>query len=710
MNLLKKEIRHIMKRYIFAFSVLIMFAQCAKKPATMITDSSKAWRSAAPVPAPARDIELGNYTSFDLNNGLKVIVVENHKLPRVSYQLAFNHDALVESDKAGYTAIAGDLISKGTKTKSKAEIDEAIDYIGGSINTSSSGIYASSLKKHSGKLLDIMTDVLYNPAFSVDEFNKIKKKTESGLASSKTSPEAIASNIRAKANFGDGHPYGEVQTEETLKNIELKDCIDYYNTYFKPNNAYLVIVGDITPQEAKEQANKYFSSWQKGAIPSFSPPKVAEPRGAQVRFGNKDGAVQSVVNVTYAVDLTPGSPDAIKANLMNSVLGGGGFSGRLMQNLREKHAYTYGSRSTLSSDKIKGYFNAYASVRNEVTDSSVVQILLEMNRMANEPVSAQDLATVKSSTAGNFGRSLESPQTIAGFALNTFKYNLPKDYYNHYLKNVDAVTVADIQAMAKKYIKPENCNIIVVGSKDQVADKLVKFDADGVIDYYDAFGNKIKDIKVEISAEVTPVGIITNYLSAIGGLKKLSEVKTISQMAKASVMGQEATMETHQSTAGKSAMKISMMGMTVQEQRFDGSKGMFAQMGQKQIVEEGDELEDMKENAKPFGQMDYAKPGYTLEIKGVEAVNGVNCYKVTVKDPKGKESTEFYDMASGLLVRSVAVQGPAVVTTDYKNYKEVNGIKFPYAIEISGAMPTILALEVTSIELNKASDDVFKID
>ncbi len=687
-----------------------MFAQCAKKPATMVMDTSKAWRSAAPTPAPARDIELGNYTSFDLNNGLKVIVVENHKLPRVSYQLSFNHDALVESDKAGYTEIAGDLISKGTKTKSKAQIDEAIDYIGGSINTTSGGIYASSLKKHSGKLLDIMTDVLYNPAFSVEEFDKIKKKTESGLASAKTSPEAIASNIRAKVNFGDSHPYGEVQTEATLKNIELKDCIDYYNTYFKPNNAYLVIVGDITPQEAKDQANKYFSSWQKGAIPSFAPPKVVEPRGAQVRFGNKDGAVQSVINISYAVDLTPGSPDAIKTNLMNSVLGGGGFSGRLMQNLREKHAYTYGSRSILSSDKIKGYFNAYASVRNEVTDSSVTQILLEMSRMVNEPVSAQDLATVKSSTAGNFGRSLESPQTIANFALNTYKYNLPRDYYNNYLKNVDAVTVADIQAMAKKYIKPENCNIIVVGSKDQVAEKLLKFDADGVIDYYDAFGNKIKDVKVEISADVTPVGIITDYLSAIGGLKKLNEVKTISQVAKASVMGQEATMETYQSTAGKSAMKISMMGMTVQEQRFDGTKGMFAQMGQKQIVEEGDELEDMRENAKPFGQMEYAKPGYVLELKGVEAINGANCYKVAVKDPKGKESTEFYDIKTNLLVRSVAVQGPAVVTTDYKNYKEVNGVKFPYGIEISGAMPTTLALEVTSIELNKVSDDVFKVD
>ncbi len=700
-----------MRIYILAFSVLMMFTQCANKTTTTMVDkSNKSWRAATPVPAPARDIELGTYSTFDLNNGLKVIVVENHKIPRVSYQLAFNHDAIMEAEKAGFTQIAGDLISKGTKTKSKAEIDEAIDFIGGSINTNSNGIYASSLKKHSEKLLDIFTDILYNPAFSLEEFDKIKKKTESGLASAKTSPEAIASNIRAKVNFGDRHPYGEVVTETTLKNIELNDCIEYYNTYFKPNNAYLVIVGDITPEEAKAQVYKYFNSWEKGGIPSFGTSKVMEPRGAQVRFGNKDGAVQSLINISYAVDLIPGSSDIIKANLMNSVLGGGMFSGRLMQNLREKHAYTYGARSTLSSDRIKGYFNAYASVRNEVTDSAITQFLVEMNRLVNEPISEADLEVVKSTTAGNFGRSLESPQTIANFALNTYRYNLPKDYYNNYLKNVDAVTITDIQAMAKKYIKPENCNIVVVGNKEQVADKLLKFDSDGVIDFYDPYGNKIKNVKVEVSENVSPTDIINAYLDAIGGTKKLSNVKTISTKATANLMGQDITVETQKSAEGKYAMRMSMRGMTMQEQRFDGKKGMFSQMGQKQIIEEGDELEDMRGEAKPFGQLEYTKSGYTLELKGAEAINGVNCYKVLVKDSKGKESTEFYDIKTGLLIRTVAQQGPAVITTDYKNYTDVDGIKFPFEMEISGAMPTTFKMVISSIEINKTSDDSFNVE
>ena len=218
-----------MNKLIFALSIIFIFSQCAKKTVESISSSApdKSWRKMAPQAAPARDIQLGDYTSFDLENGLKIIVVENHKLPRVSYQLSFNNDALIEGSKAGYTSFAGDLISKGTKSRSKNQIDESIDYIGASLNTSAGGIFASSLKKHTEKLLEIMTDILYNPVFPQDEFEKIRKRTASNLASSKTNPDSIASNIRSIVNYGENHPYGEVQTEETIKNITLEDTFQH---------------------------------------------------------------------------------------------------------------------------------------------------------------------------------------------------------------------------------------------------------------------------------------------------------------------------------------------------------------------------------------------------------------------------------------------------------------------------------------------------
>ncbi len=642
---------------------------------------------------------------------MKVIVVENHKLPKVSYQLSLNNEALIEGDKAGYTSFAGELINKGTKNRTKAQIDESIDFIGADLSTSASGIFASSLKKHGDKLLEIMTDVLYNPTFPKEEFEKVRKRTASNLASSKTNPEAIASNIRSIVNFGSNHPYGEVQTDETIKNITVDDCVKYYNTYFKPNNAYLVIVGDITPEEAKAQANKYFSKWEKGTIPSFNYNTPTPVKGAQVRFGNKDGAVQSVINISYPVDMKPGSADAIKASLMNSILGGGIFSGRLMQNLREKKAYTYGARSNISTDKLLGNFNAFASVRNEVTDSSVTEFLYEMNRIVKEPVSESDLKLAKSSTAGNFGRSLESPQTIANFALNTFRYNLPKDYYNNYLKNVDAVTVADIQAMASKYIRPENCNIVVVGNKDNVADKLKKFDADGELDFYDAFGKKIETNNVALSADITAQSVIEDYIEALGGSAKLKAVKTLQLAMKASMMGQEASFETFQMAPDKYASKMQMMGMVVQEQKYNGVKASVGQMGKNQILTEGSELAEIKKQAILFEQLRYNTTGYKMELKGIENVEGSNCYKLVVTDPMEKQTTEFYDVKSGLLMRTVSASEKMTMTIDYKDYKAVDGIMIPHTSSISGVMPTALVMEATNVAINKEiSPDTFKVE
>ena len=707
------------KQIFIAILTIGLLAQCAKKTTDVVTITTptvdKTWRKMAPLPAAARDIAIGDYATFDLDNGLKVIVVENHKLPRVSYQLSFNNNALIEGDKAGYVSFAGDLISKGTATKTKAQIDETIDYIGASFNTSSGGLFGSSLKKHSAKLLDVMTDVLYNPSFPVDEFEKLRKRTASNLVSSKTNPDAIAGNIRNVVNFGANHPYGESQTEETIKNIQLDDCKAYVDTYFKPNNAYLVVVGDITPAEAKAQVTKYFSTWKKGTIPTLKYPTPIGPTGANVRFGNKDGAVQSVISISYPVDMKPGSPDAIKASVMNSILGGGIFSGRLMQNLREKHAYTYGARSNISNDKLIGNFNAGASVRNEVTDSSITEFIYEMNRIVREPVAAEDLQLSKNSLAGNFARSLESPQTIANFALNTFRYGLPTDYYNNYLKNLDAVSIVDVQEMAAKYVRPDNCNIIVVGNKDNVADKLKKFDADGVVDFYDPFGKKLEETKVELSADITAASVVADYVEALGGAAKLKSVNSMYVAMKTNLMGQDATFETYQMAPNMFAMKINMMGMAVSEQKFDGTKGSISQMGNKQVITEGNELQALKDQAQMFEQANYASNGTALELKGIENVDGTNCYKIVATSASGTSSTEFYDVSSNLLIRSVKTQEmqgqTATITTDYKDYKEVDGVMIPHTSTISGAMPMPLVLEATTIELNKIENsDMFKVE
>jgi zinc protease len=687
-------------KYILLLSTVFVFSQCTKKVASNMdtpktTAVKEAFRSKAPGAAAARTINLGDYNSFTLDNGLKVIIVENHKLPRVSYQISLDHESILEGEEAGYVSIAGSMLSRGTKNRTKSQLDAEIDFIGANLSTSGRGMFATSLKKHSNKLLELMSDVLYNPIFPKEEFEKVKAQTLSGLATQKTDANAISGNVSSAVLYSKLHPYGEVQTEKTTKAIKLETCKKYVDTYFKANNAYLVIVGDITPAEAKEQATKYFSNWKKGDIPTTSIPEVVVPNAPKVIFANKDGAVQSVINVTYPVMMKPGAPDEIATSMMNNILGGGIFSGRLMQNLREKKAYTYGARSSISSDRLIGNFEAGASVRNIVTDSSVQEILYEMERIVKEPVAESDINLVKNSMSGSFARSLESPQTIANFALNTFRYNLPKDYYNTYLSKIEKLTIADLSEAAKKYVKPSNAYIVVVGNREDVAKKLLRFDGDKKIDYYDAYGELLKD-NIGIPAGVTVSTIIEDNLAASGGKSKLESVKSLITESAFSAMGQNATAIMKQK-GGMSAQKVTMAGMVVMDQKFDGKVLKSSQMGGEMKEETSGPQFMIVKNQKLFDQLELLNPESKKELVGVEEVDGVQCYKVAIVSTSGISTTLFFDAKTSLLKRktqSTGAQGPTI-SFDYSDYKEVNGIMLAHIQSVSGAMPVPVVMNIT---------------
>ncbi len=695
----------------------ILLVQCSRKttppPVTMVP-ADASWRANAPVPAAAREIELGEYQHFTMENGLTVIVVENSKLPRVAYQITLKNDPILEGGKAGYTTFAGTLLGSGTTKRSKSELDEAIDFIGASITPSSQGIFASSLTKHQDELLNIMTEMLYHPSFPAEEFEKIKKQTLSALAAVPTNPEAIASNVTRALNYGKNHPYGEFETPKTINNIELEDCKQYYETYFKPNNAYLIIVGDISLPEAKQKAETYFSSWEKKEIPpiQYSTPSPLQDR--RVSFAHRDGAVQSVIRITYPIELEPGSEDVIKASITNAILGGGVFLGRLMQNLREDKGYTYGARSSLSSDPLVGNFSATASVRNEVTDSAIVEFIHEMDRMINEPVSSDDLQLAKNSLAGSFARSLESPQTLANFALNTLKYNLPDDYYSTYLQRLEKISVTDVQNAAKKYIRPDRAHIVVVGNKDETADKLISFDDRGVIDFYDAFANPIVYEEYEVQGDIQPIDIISNYLDKIGGKEFLMNVKTMKRTSTLAFMGQNATMTTRQKSPGMYAMSLEMQGMTIQNERFNKDVGSSSMMGSAQKFTEGDQFEALKRASLIIPQL-YYQPE-SLALKGIEKIGNEKMYRIAITLENGKVAEEFYSMESGLLMRTIETQdgmdgNSITLISDMEDYREAGGILIPFKMVLSGASPQPISLTTTDVEVNhEIPDNVFLIE
>jgi predicted Zn-dependent peptidase len=700
--------------YLLLLSGLLMLSNCTPKMGDQVSapkpDMPKPaadFRSEAPVAGPARKIEIGDYETFVLDNGLRVIVVENHKIPRISYRLFVDRDPVVEGEISGMTGIAGQMLSRGTTTRTKSQIDESIDFVGGSMNTNAQGGFVSSLTRHNETVLSIFADVIQNPSFPDEEFMKLKKQTLSGLQTEKDDPNAISSNVSNALLFGKDHPYGEITSEVTVESITLNDCKKYYEQYFKPNISYLVVVGDIASKSAKAQAAKYFGTWSKGEVAPKTYKQPTAPAKTSVSFVDKTGAVQSVINIAYPVNLKPGTPDVIPARVMNTILGSG-FSGRLFLNLREDKAYTYGAYSSLDADEVIGEFSASASVRNEVTDSAVTQFMIELNKLRNEEVTDSELELAKNYIAGAFARSLENPQTVAGFALNTYRYKLPADYYATYLEQLEKVSKADILAMAKKYIKPDQANIIVVGNQDAVAEKLSVFDAeDGKIAYYDIYANKKAD-PGPIEINVTGKEVIKTYLKAIGGEEKLKTVKAMSLESSMEVQGMgNMTVQIYQMAPGKFSMTMGMPGMTVMKQVFDGKAGYVEQMGQKQMLE-GEMLSRMKHEAQMFPETGYLTDAYQLEVKGIEEIGGEQAYKLLVSGENGV-STEYYGVVSGYKLKSVVSQdvgGGQVqsVITEYSDYKEVSGLTLPHLARVTGMAPFPLEMKTEKIEVNATID------
>jgi predicted Zn-dependent peptidase len=671
------------------------------------------FRKTPPEPGPAPKIEIGDYEQFELDNGLKVLVVENDKLPRVTYQVFVDAPPLKEDEYAGAVSMAGQLLKTGTTNKTKAEIDEAVDFIGASLSTSASGVFGSSLTKHKDKLLELMADVLFNPTFPEDEFEKLKTQTLSNLTSSKDDPNAISNMVAQVLRYGKDHPYGELTTEATVENITIDQCKAYYNTYFKPNISYLIVIGDITLEEAKKDAEQYFSEWAKAEVPEPEFEQPDKPGEAKVAFVNKPGAVQSVIKVTYPVELEVSDPHYLSALVTNTIFGGY-FRSRLNSNLREDKGYTYGVSSTLSPDEEVGYFNAGGSVRNEVTDSAIVEFLYEMKRLQEEKVPEDELNLVKNYRTGALARALEQPTTIARFALNTIRYNLPNDHYSTYLERLNAVTADDVMAMAKRYITPDNAHILVVGNKGEVAEKLERFDADGEIDFYDYYGREVEQSKTDMDENMTAQDVIDAYIEALGGKETLMAVEDVSMTMQTNLQGMSMETIVQRKAPNKFAMKMVMNGSPMQEQKFDGEAGMASQMGQSQKLE-GEALESMEQQAIMFPELQYATDqSVKLTLNGIENIDGTDAYEVIVESPSGK-TTEYFAVDSGLKIRTVeTVENAgqsATITTDIGEYKEVSGIMFPHKLTITGAAPIPLNNEVVSIEVNKGiADSVFEVE
>jgi len=655
-----------MKKYIYSFLFSVPFLSMAQT-----VDRTK-----SPAPAKAPLIQVASPVKFTLANGLQVFVVKNTKLPKVTATLALDVEGYKEGDKAGLADMSGQLLKRGTATKSKAELDEAVEFLGGSLSTSSGAASVSSLKSNFPKLMELMSEVILHPALSSIELEKVRKQIISGIESSKDDADAISNNVMKKLVYGANHPFGEITTTKTVNAVKVEDIKNFIKTYWIPNNAYLIFVGDIDPANAKALAEKNFGTWAKGVYARPVYEKPALPASTYVAIVDRPASVQSVVAVASTVNLLKGSPNDIPSNVMNNILGGG-FSGRLFANLREKHGFTYGAYSSIAPSKQIGMFSAESSVRNEKTDSSIQEILNELNIIRNTKVGDTELSRMKNYLAGGFARSLESPNTIANFALSIAVNHLPADYYQKYLTNLAAVDAQKVQEVATALLNPAKMHIVIVGNAKQIAKGLEKY---GPVKYFDIEGNEVAaPTEVKADASLTPAALMEKAIAAVGSKEALDNVKDVQLKGTASVMGQSLEMKQTIVMPGNSVTTMSMGGMAMMRQAVVDGKYSVSQQGQEAPITD-DLKEGLDESASLAPEQLYLAKGYGLKIVGAEKVDGKEAIDVEVTTPSKKVSHRFYDAKTFLLVKTskseeVPGRGTATQQQYYTGYQTVNGVQ-----------------------------------
>ena len=450
------------------------------------------FRKTAPAPLAPKPFEIAKPFETVLPNGLKVVVFEDKRLPIVSYRLAFKSGDINDpKDSIGLTSALTSMLNEGTTTRSSKQLAEEIERLGANVSANANAdntiVAASVLSLYSSDVLRLMADMVLNPSFPTGELDLYKKNTIENLKVERANPGFLADEQTAKILYG-SHPYSIISpTPNDIEKITREKLAEFHGKVFVPNNATLIVVGDVNRENIMKEIKDAFGDWKKGSVAEskFDAPPVR--KATTITVVDRPGSAQSnIVLANLAIER--GNPDYFPVLVMNQVLGAGASS-RLFMNLREEKGYTYGAYSSLDARRQAGAFEATAEVRTPVTGDSLKEFFYELNRIRSEKVSEKELKDAKSFLTGVFPIRAETQEGLTNLIVSQQLYDLPADYLQTYRDKVNAVTLDDIERVAKKYITPDKIAVVVVGDAEEVLPQIKSYS--DKIEVFDTEGNKV---------------------------------------------------------------------------------------------------------------------------------------------------------------------------------------------------------------------------
>ena len=676
-----------------------------------------------PEAGPAPEIEFKEPYTTKLSNNLTLMVVVNDKLPTASATLIIDNPPILEGDKSGVKDLVTSNMGKGNKFQSKDEFIEEKDFMGSFISYNSSGGSISSLSRYFERTMTMFAQGALYPIFSDEEFEKEKTKLTEALKIDEKNAASIARRVENIVAYKKDHPRSEYTTEASVSNINITDIDNFYKSYFKPNNAYLVVIGDVNLEGTIALSKKLFEDWKysneldkmfgEGSINDFEEPEVSDK--TTIHIVDVPNATNVEISFQNIIDRKTSDSDYFSGTVANRVLGAGPES-RLFSVIREEKGFAYGAYSGLpTSSKTKTKFVARTTVRTEVADSAIVEMHNQLRIMRDNPITDEELSNVKSGYFGEFAMSIENPITIANQALSIRSENLPEDFYKTFLSNLNAVSKDDVMQSSKKFFLIDNAQIVVTGKINDILDNLESIYLDeNKIDviYYDAFGEVIEKPDYSVDASVSVENIINKYIDLIGGKDKLEKVESIEIKGNANLnmQGQSFVLEFYslKNNQNQSLATVTAGGMVVQRSVFNKYQGYNEVNGQRIPLADA-ELEQAIINSALFSELNYDFS--TIELVGTAVVDDQKAYEIKITDNK----TEYYSIESGLKIKEVEIQeiegNQLSIETTIKEYEEVEGILVPN--EINQVTPTLpipggITIKFNNIKLNvKTSDSDF---
>ncbi len=453
------------------------------------------FRKTPPEPLDPAPFDLAKPFETTLANGLKVVIIENDRVPLVNFRLAFKNGAVNDpADMPALSEAAAKMLNEGTKTRTSRQIAEEVDRIGGALSTSVSAdntiIAASAVTMYASEILGLMADIVLNPLFPEKELNIFRENAREELKLHRSQADFLVSERAAKILFGD-HPYSVVSnTNAMLDNLSAEKLAEFHRAVFIPNNAVFIAVGDVKSEALVAELNSLFGEWAQGEVKSAEFPAFPERSQRTLAIVNRPNSSQAnIILGNIAIKRT--DPDFFPLTVMNMVLGGGASS-RLFMNLREEKGYTYGAYSSLEARRLAGLFESAAEVRTAVTGDSLKEFFYELERIRTTPVPDEELNDAKNYLTGSFPLRMETQEGLTNQIVSQQLFHLPDDYLQTFRDNINAVTAADVQRVAQKHIHLDTLAIIIVGDAAQLLDQVAPYAKN--IDVYDAEGN-IKDVK-----------------------------------------------------------------------------------------------------------------------------------------------------------------------------------------------------------------------